>query len=299
MSGLKNLDLNLLVVFEAVYSSGNISRAARQLGMSQPTISNALRRLRDSLNDPLFVRAGRGVQPTSRAVQMIGPVRDALQMIQEGVAPSEHFDPTTSTRHFRLAVMDVVEPFIMPHLIHQIQAYKSVTFENLGVSNTPMNEGLNDGSLDLVILNFLADSRNLQCEAITTGHLSVVVRRDHPAIEGEFTVDHFQSLGHIALIPRIRAMSRLDEGLRMLNVERHVAYSVTRLWSFPYILMTTDLVGILPTAFAKLISRTYPLAIYDLPFFIPEERFYMTWKTSRTNDPGHQWLREEIATALS
>ena len=125
------------------------------------------------------------------------------------------------------------------------------------------------------------------------------MRRDHPAIEGEFTVDHFQSLGHIALIPRIRAMSRLDEGLRMLNVERHVAYSVTRLWSFPYILMTTDLVGILPTAFAKLISRTYPLAIYDLPFFIPEERFYMTWKTSRTNDPGHQWLREEIATALS
>jgi DNA-binding transcriptional LysR family regulator len=299
MSELKNLDLNLLVVFEAVYSAGNISQAARRLGMSQPTISNALRRLRDSLADPLFVRAGRGVHPTPRAVQMIGPVREALQMIEGGLAPGEHFDPATSTRHFRLVVLDAMEPIIMPHVIRQIQDYRRVTIENLAIVNTPMSDGLNDGSLDLVISGFLVESRDTQCEALAPVHLSMVARSDHPAIEGEFTLDHFQTLGHIALVPRMRALSRLEEALRRLDIQRHVAYSVTKFWSFPHILMTTDLVAALPTAFARVISRNYPLALYDLPFAYPDERIYMTWKTSRTNDPGHRWLRGEIAVALS
>ncbi|WP_295805721.1 LysR family transcriptional regulator [uncultured Nitratireductor sp.] len=298
MSGLKNLDLNLLVVFEAVYSAGNISQAARRLGMSQPTISNALRRLRDGLDDPLFVRAGRGVHPTPRAIQMIGPVREALQMIESGVAPDVHFDPATSTRHFRVVVLDAMEPIVMPHVIRQIQAYRSVTIENLAVVDTPMSDRLNDGSLDLVIANFLAESRDTHCEALAPVHLSVVARNDHPAISGEFSLDHFQTLGHVALVPRVQALSRMLEVLRRLDIQRHVAYSVTKFWSFPHILMTTDLVAILPTAFAKVISRNHPLALYDLPFAYPEEQIYMTWKTSRTNDPGHRWLREEIASAV-
>lgn len=298
MAGLKNLDLNLLIVFEAVYSSGNISQAAKRLGMSQPTISNSLGRLRASLDDPLFVRAGRGVQPTPKAVQMIGPVREALQMIEGGIGPGDHFDPTTSHRHFRLVVMDGMEPIIMPHLIGQVQGFKSVTFENLAISNTPMSDGLNDGSLDLVIANFLADAQDTHCEPLGPPHLSVVARKDHPAIHGEFTLDHFQSLGHVALTPKMRSLSRMEEGLRTMNVERHVVYSVNKFWSFPHVLTTTDLVAILPTAFARVISRNYPLALYDLPFSYPEELVYMTWKTGRTNDPGHRWLREEIVSAL-
>lgn len=298
MTGLKNLDLNLLVVFETVYSAGNISQAARRLGMSQPTISNALRRLRESLDDPLFVRAGRGVEPTTRAVQMIGPVREALQMIKTGVAPDEHFDPATSSRHFRVVVLDAMEPIVMPHVIRRIQDYKTVTIENLGILSTPMSDGLNDGSLDLVISGFILDSRDTQCEALAPVHLSMVARSDHPAIDGDFTLDHFRKLGHVALVSRVRALSRMDEALRRFDIQRHVAYSVTKFWSFPHILMTTDLVAILPTAFARAISRNYPLALYDLPFAYPEERVYMTWKTSRTNDPGHRWLREEITAAL-
>ncbi|WP_440959188.1 LysR family transcriptional regulator [Oceanicaulis sp. LC35] len=298
MANLKNLDLNLLVVFEAVYSCANISQAARRLGMSQPTISNALRRLRESLDDPLFVRAGRGVEPTTRAVQMIGPVRDALQLIQNGVAPEEHFDPASTSRHFRIVVLDAMEPIVMPHVIRQIQKFKTVSIENLGILNTPMNEGLNDGSLDLVISGFMLDSRETQCEALAPVHLSMVARKDHPDIEGEFTLDHFRKLGHVALLPQVRALSRLDEALRRFDIQRHVAYSVSKFWSFPHILMTTDLVAIMPTAFARAISRNYPLAIYDLPFDYPEERIYMTWKSSHTNDPAHKWLRAEIAVAL-
>lgn len=298
MSVLKNLDLNLLIVFEAVYSSGNISQAAKSLGMSQPTISNALSRLRETLDDSLFVRSGRGVKPTPKAVTMIGPIREALQMIEGGVSGDEGFDPTTSQRHFRIVAMDSIEAFIAPHLIRQVQDYKSVTIENLPIISTPMVDGLNDGSLDLVLANFLTDSQECTCLPLLTPLLSIIARQNHPRIDGDFTRAHFEELNYIALVPQLRALSRLEEGLRAQNISRHIVYSVTKFWAFPHIVANTDLVGILPTAFAHSAARNYPLDIHPLPFDYPPEKLYMTWKTSRTNDPGHRWLREQIIAVL-
>jgi DNA-binding transcriptional LysR family regulator len=299
MSVLKGLDLNLLIVFEAVYSSGNISQAAKSLGMSQPTISNALGRLRETLDDPLFVREGRGVKPTTKAVTMIGPIREALQMIEGGVSGDEGFDPTTSRRHFRIVAMDSIEAFIAPYLIKLVQDFQSVTIENLPIISTSMVDGLHDGLLDVVLANFLNDSQDCTCLPLLTPALSMIARKDHPKIDGAFTLEHFQRLSHIALVPKLRALSRLEEGLRAQNITRHIVYSVTKFWAFPHIVATTDLVGIVPTAFAHETAKTYPLAIYPLPFEYPSEKLYMTWKTSRTNDPGHRWLREEIIKVLT
>lgn len=298
MSVLKGLDLNLLIVFEAVYSSGNISQAAKSLGMSQPTISNALGRLRDTLDDQLFVREGRGVKPTPKAVTMIGPIREALQMIEGGVSGEDGFDPTKSQRHFRLVAMDSIEAFIAPHLIRLVQDYQSITIENLPIISTSMADGLHDGLLDVVLASFLNESKDCTCLPLLTPSLSMVARKGHPKIKGQFTQTHFETLSQIALVPKLRALSRLEEGLRAQNISRHIVYSVTKFWAFPHIIATTDLVGILPTAFAHETAKTYPLAIYPLPFEYPPEKLYMTWKTSRTNDPGHQWLREQIALAL-
>lgn len=298
MSTLKNLDLNLLIVFEAIFSSGNISQAAKKLGMSQPTISNALARLRDALEDPLFVRAGRGVQPTPKAVSMIGPIREALQMIEGGVTGDKGFDPTTSSRHFRLVIMDALEPIILPPILRQVQDHKSVTIENLSFAATAINDSLNDGSLDLVIANFMAESQDTSCLSLAPARLSVVVRRDHPEVDGDMTLELFKKLGHVALVPQMRSLSRIEEALRNLDFKRHVVYSVQKFWSFPHILTTTDLIAIVPTAFAKVVAQTYPIDIYPLPFECPEEQFYLTWKTSRSNDPAHRWLRDQIITAL-
>lgn len=298
MNTLKNLDLNLLIVFEAIFSCGNISQAAKKLGMSQPTISNALARLRDALDDPLFVRAGRGVQPTPKAVSMIGPIREALQMIEGGVSGDEGFDPITSSRHFRVVIMDPLEPIILPPILNQLQAHKSVTIENLGFATTAINDSLNDGSLDLVIANFMAESQDTTCLPLAPAHLSVVVRKGHPQVEGQLTLELFKKLGHIALVPQMRSLSRIEEALRNQDFKRHVVYSVTKFWSFPHILASTDLIGIIPTSFAKVIALTYPIDIHPMPFEIPQEQFYMTWKTSRSNDPAHQWLRDQIIAAL-
>src|ERR1700722_13612139 len=120
---LKNVDLNLLVIFEAVYSTGNISRAADRLSMSQPAVSNALARLRELIDDPLFVRAARGVEPTSKTREMINPVRVALGLIGRNLDNKAiDISPSTDKRIFRVIIVDPLEPIIMPTLVRPMLA---------------------------------------------------------------------------------------------------------------------------------------------------------------------------------
>lgn len=294
---LRQIDLNLLVIFEAIYSSGNISHAAKSLGMSQPTISNALTRLRDTVGDSLFTRAGRGVEPTPKAIQMIGPVREALQMIQTGVSNPGAFDPATTKRHFRMVLLDQLEPILMPPIIRQIQAYDTITLETLHVWKTPVIERLNDGSLDLLLSTYISDLGDFNCTSLGIADVSIVARKEHPAIDGEVTLEQFQTLGHMALVQELRNLTRTDELLRAMEINRHIAYTVTKFWSFPHILTHTDLIAMLPTDFARLAAQYYPLTVYPTPFEMPKQKVYMTWKKNRDNDPGHLWLREQVMMA--
>jgi len=297
MESLRTIDLNLLIVFEAVYSARNISHAASQMGMSQPTISNSLARLRDTLGDPLFVRSGRGVEPTAKAEQMIGPVREALRMITSGVTGDGEFDPTKTKRTFRMVLLDQLEPTLMPPVIRQIQDHHSVSLEILPVATTPVIEKLNDGTLDLVLSVYVNNLEEYDCEVIGRANVVVIARKNHPRINGSLTLDDFQSLGHISLIPQMRAMSRVDEMLQHLKIERHIAYTVTKFWSFPYIIAQTDLIALFPGDFAKVMARHLPLDLHPVPFELPEQQVYMTWKKNRSSDPGHRWLRDQIRQA--
>lgn len=294
MEDLRNFDLNLLIVFEAVYTAGNISHAAKQLNQSQPTLSNSLARLRDVLNDPLFVRRGRGVEPTAKAVSMIGPVREALQMIRSGVSEGMEFDPEQDKRHFRLVMLDQLEPVLMPHVVRNIQDHPNVTLEMLHIAYEPVIDGLNDGSLDLVLAPHLPDAKEIEQEVVGHVNLVMVARKDHPEINGEVTLEQFQRLGQIALIPKLRAMTRMDEYLRQKGITRHITYTSSKFWAFPHMIATTDLIAQLPGDFAREAAKYYPLQICTVPFDVPNQQVYMIWKTNRSNDPSHRWLRNEI-----
>lgn len=294
---LRKLDLNLLVTFEAIYTAGNISHAAKRLNVSQPTISNALARLRDTVGDPLFIRSGRGVAPTPRATGMIGPVRDALQMIQSGFGDDERFDPSTTRRNFRIVVLDMLEPILMPPLVRAVQDYRSVTLEMLPVMDFPIAEGLNDGSLDLALTTFDPQHGDIECEQVGAAKIVIVARKGHPRIKGEMTPALVSEIGHVALIPKIRALSRVDEVLRYAKIDRHIVYMVTRFWSFPHILANSDLIAMMPGDFAAHAALFYPLDIFPVPFEFPEQHIYMIWKKRHGLDPGHTWLREKIVEA--
>ena len=299
MNDLRKLDLNLLVIFEEIYTAGNISHAARRLGLSQPTISNSLTRLRGSLDDQLFTRGKRGVVPTPRAEQLIGPVREALQAIKSGVAEIDEFDPATTKRNFRMVLLDQLEPILIPPIVRDIQAYRSITLETLPIANTSVAEGLSDGSLDIALSTFVSDLEEMHCEAIGSANVVMVARKNHPAIDNEITMELFESLGHMALPTKLRAMSRLDEFLKHKNISRQIVYTVTKFWSFPHILAHTDLIAMLPGDFAVEAAKYFEIEIYPLPFELPEQQVYMTWKKAIDNDPAHIWLREKIRSAVS
>lgn len=297
MSLLRDIDLNLLVIFEAVYSAGNVTHASKQLDIPQPTLSNALVRLREVLDDPLFIRLKRGVEPTPKAVQLIGPVREALRMIEANVTEGPGFDPLTSKRHFRMVMLDQMEPILMPPIIEQVQGARSVTLEILPLLGAPVIDRLNDGSLDLVISPFIREAENVDCQAIGTADVVVVTRKRHPEISGNITLEQYRTLGHVALVPELQMIMRVNEELQQRRIERHVVYRATKFWSFPHVLANTDLIAMLPRSFAEKAAENYPLKIHPLPFDLPDQRIYMTWKKVKQNDPGHRWLREQIAQA--
>lgn len=294
MMNLRNLDLNLLVVFEAVYSSGNISIAAKTMNVSQPTVSNSLSRLREVMGDQLFIGGNRGVTPTPKAMQIIGPVREALQTIQDGVTTESEFDPASMKRNFKVILFDPLEALLMPGVIRQIQAYKTITLETLPLSTTPVTESLMDNSVDLVMSTFAHGPGELESETVGSIDLVAIARKGHPEIDGELTLDQFRTLNHVALIPKLRGMSRLDEELRHIGVYRHITYTVSKFWSFPCIVADTDLIAIIPADFAAMAARSFAIDVFPLPFNMETQRLYMTWTKEREMDPGHTWLRKCI-----
>ena len=294
---LEDLNLNLLVVFEAVYATKNVSQAAKLLGMSQPTVSNALTRLRASVGDQLFVRASNGVKPTTKAINMIGPVRESLRMLRTGLGQDEAFDPTVSSRHFRFVILDALEPVLMPHVLADIGDYQSITFEALPYLGTPVADGLSDGSIDFVLATYLKDVPDIHCEEIGLANAVVVSRRDHPQLQGRITLEQFQTIGHVALTPKLRSLSMTDEELKRRNIDRQIVYNVTKFWSFPHILATTDLIAMLPGGFARMAAQAYALDIFPLPFEMQEQSLYLSWKKHREGDPGLMWLRDRFVSA--
>ncbi|WP_346895500.1 LysR substrate-binding domain-containing protein [uncultured Roseibium sp.] len=295
MGKLRNLDLNLLVVFENIYTAGNITHAARKLGLTQPTISNALSRLRETLEDPLFTRSTVGVTPTSRAMQMIGPVREALMLINDGVLHPAAFDPATTRRHFRVAIADYLEPVLIPPIIRQIQSFRSVSLEALPLSTTHIAEGLNNGSLDIAITAHMHGISEVSCREIGAAGIVVIARKDHPRVSNPITAAQFGSLGHIALIAPLRRMTKIDEQLNRAGIERHIVYEASKMWSFPYIVSHTDLIGLLPGDFARIAEGIYPITCHPVPFDLPEQHSFITWKKGRENDPAVRWLISRLS----
>lgn len=291
---LKDLDLKLLVVFEAIYSTGNISRAAEKLSMSQPAVSNLLARLRDLTGDPLFARGRRGVAPTVRAQAMIEPVREALGLIGRQFGRSGEIDLATYRRTFRVSVMDPLEPLLLPPLLDLIvERAPGITIEGM----QPRPEFAKDilsGTVDLVCFAYPIASQEISIVPICPVDLVLVARRGHPRIGATLDKETLASLPYVALSVELRSMTQIDRELLLHGIKRRVVMAVPRLWSTPALIAQTDLVGILPRAFANFLAQNFSVAVHELPVSIAEQHMYMMWHVKMDGDPGHKWLRETL-----
>jgi DNA-binding transcriptional LysR family regulator len=298
------VNLNLLVAFEALAEERSVSRAAARVGLTQPAMSNALKRLRAIFNDPLFVRTARGMTATPKAVDLAGPVRAGLAQFRSALAARPQFEPALSTRAFRLAMTDYSELLVLPALLTGIQAgapgVQIVARRSERIFQAPEEE-LRDGSIDAAI-GFYPEASALEPGTQSTGLFSeesvCVMREGHPLTGKRLTLRRFATAGHAAVISRTDARGFIDDLLAAHGLRRRLQAATPHFLVVPYIVASSDLVAVVPAGIAARFRHTLRLAVRKVPIAMPRFRMRLLWHADRTGDPAHEWLRGQIAACF-
>ncbi len=300
MNNLRNVDLNLLVIFEAIFSTGNVSQAAKQLGISQPTVSNSLTRLRESLDDQLFVRAKHGVTPTPKATQIIGAVREALQIIQVGITGGESFDPALTKRTFRLVVAEPMEQVIMPPLINGLPEGSSISFDYFSPLSQNIEESLITGTTELAIFLLPPKTPDLRTKVLCPLDVVGIVRQGHPRLGklSSITKKQFIKESHVTLNLQPGKITNSEKVSVLQTPSRSTVCRVSNAGAVARIVGATDLFGVIPGLFAEYAAKPLGLKIFKLPMEMNTQKMFMIWHVRHSTDNAHIWLRNRIQSLV-
>ncbi len=289
---LRSLDLNLLLVFDAIFTERSISKAAQKLNLSQPTVSNALARLREHMQDPLFERSPQGMLPTPRGKVLSKPIRQALDVLDRGLRGEAAFNFTDSSREFVIAVEDYGETIILPRLLEWLS--KVAPHIRIRIRPEPsgqLKNALRDGEVDLALDYFVLREPGFHSKCVMTETLLSLSRRDHPLVGEKLSLDSYLAQFHVVLAPRTDAMPMIDLALSKRGLKRQIAVIVPHFLSMPVIVQSSDLICTLPRRMAHLYADHFNLKSYAVPLRIPRFPVYLIWHESAEADAGHLWFR--------
>ncbi|EPX99951.1 lysR family transcriptional regulator [Ralstonia sp. NT80] len=292
---ISKVDLNLFVVFEAIYHHRNLTRAAETLCITQPAVSNALARMRKTFNDPLFVSTPAGMVPTPTSENIIGRVREALQLLDASAHEGDVFDPAASERVFPVSMSDLTEALVLPALGERLQQQApGMHIRSYYTDRAEVPIALANGSIALAIdAPLIADAQLCQT-ALGRDRYACMIRHDHPFKGNVLSMEDYLAMGHIHVSSRRKGSGYVDAELTRLGQRRNIRIRVQHYMVAPLIAMRTDLVL---TAPLRLLQR-YPVRILELPFEIPDLEWHCYWHRSVDRDPGNQWLREQLMTLM-
>lgn len=304
----RQLDLNLLRVFDEIMVERNLTRAARNLSLTQSAVSNALRRLREVVGDELVTRAGYGVQPTPLALSIWPTVRQSLEAIQEVLAPTD-FDPARTETSFVLAMADATASLLMPPLINRIETTApGVSLRVLPLTTRDPRELLEGGELDLAIGYFPVMMAAILQRSMTDaapaafltqrlydGRYVSVMRRDHPLAAGELTLDAFCAAHHLLVSFSGRPYGFVDQALAAIKRQRRVVLTVNQYFTAGQVVAGSDLLTVMPERFVPSTGIAGELAMRPLPVEMPALHVDLAWHRRQQQRPGHRWLRDALA----
>lgn len=295
----RNVDLNLLVVFQEVFQERQISHAAKRLRLTQSAVSNALARLRRTFNDELFVRTAQGMQPTPFAEQLAEPVAAALAHIALALNPSEPFDAATSNRHFTLAMTDVGEVYFMPALIEQLgQVAPGVQLSTVRAGTVDLKQEMEAGRVDLAIGAFEQVSTALYQRRLFQQPYVSMFRQGHPLGAGTPTLKQFLAARHLIVSSLESPYDRINQILDKAGVRAATQFQVPHFTAVPYIVSSTDLVVTVPQKLAEGAAAPFNLAYIKPPLRLPALQTNMFWHRRFNQDAGNVWLRGVIAATF-
>ncbi|ASM75236.1 HTH-type transcriptional regulator SyrM 1 (plasmid) [Pseudosulfitobacter pseudonitzschiae] len=292
------IDTRQIRIFLSVLELGSVTRAANALGITQPAVSQVLRRLRDMTDDPLLVRSGSKLIPTIRAEEMLGPLRTSLKTIDAAFQSDQSFDPARDDLVFRIASADCMEAFFLPRFISEIRKSAPNARIHLRsiVSGYDYAMALEKGELDLVIANWPGPPGNLRTVRLMTDEMVCIVGPDHDLKETErVTLDDYMGLEHVAPSPfSPRVQGPIDGKLAELGLFRNIRVIVPEFNIVPYVLMSTDLVFTSSVSFARHYELFLPIRSIPAPPEFGTMQFYLLWHERAQASPMNRWLRAEM-----
>lgn len=297
---LSRVDLNLFVVFEAIFTSGGITAAASKLNLSQSAVSHALARLRSLFDDPLFERNSKGMVPTVRARTLIVDVRTALQSMEGTLQRSAAFDPATAQRCFSLAIGDPLDSLLLPALMERIEQSAPRLEIATGYSNRQRIENaLREGSLDAAVDVLMPMPADILHEPVYADPLVVLARRDHPLVQGTLDFDTYLTLEHIQVSSRRLGSGMADMALRRLGRQRHIRVRCQHYAAACRIVSRTDLVATMPLHFASTFNASLKNQLLAPPFEVQACEWFLYTEKNAGNDGGRQWFRQRVLDAIA
>lgn len=287
----QELDLNLLRSLSVLLDEQNVTRAARRMGITQPAMSHALRRLRESLGDPLLVRTGNRLQLTERARALQQPLRRVLRDIATILRAETSFEPSQTRRSFSVAASDYSQFILLPPLVatlaHQAPGCR-VRAHNL--DRHPL-DALADDSIDLVIdvTARIPEVSGLMRQVLYEDEFSCLLRTGHPALDKEFDLDSYLALEHLLIAPHGKPGSWVDVALG--GSRRHIAVSVSSFLVAPFLIGSTDRALTMPSRIAGALAEHLDVVVLRPPLSLPPIRIAQIWHQRWQDDPAHIWFR--------
>jgi DNA-binding transcriptional LysR family regulator len=292
------IDLNFIRAFVTIYKTGSVSAAVERLHVSQPSISYTLKRLRDQLGEPLFKRTREGMAPTYFATQFYEKFRIAISEIEGAIESTREFDPSLSSRRFRLALSDTGEIFNLPHIMAALQKIApDIAIDIVAVDVTKLDEWLNAGKIDAAICArsyVLVDSAG---EVIFTDHYVCLASCRHPRLSSELTMQQYLAERHVVVSPE-SGHSLVEERLHELGCTRKIALRVPHLSVLPEVIATTDLLTAIPSRIARMFAPRYAVQTFVLPFAVRKFEVMLRWHEHSGDIVAQRWLRQTLRECI-
>ncbi|MEY3871376.1 MAG: hypothetical protein RLZZ296_371 [Pseudomonadota bacterium] len=289
---LKDIDLNLLVIFNQLLIERNVSKVAENLGLGQPAVSNALARLRKLLGDELFIRTASGMQPTPFADQLAESIGYALGMIHGAINVKNSFDPASSKRRFSIGMTDIGEVHFLPRLMEKIpQEAPSVSISTVRNTSINLKDAMEAGQVDLAIGLLPQLKAGFFQQRLFIQKYVCMFRQGHPLDKKKVMPSDFYASDHAAIVSAGTGHGMVDDILDKNGAQRTVKLTVPHFVAVSHILQSTNLVATVPERLAQHMAKPFGLKYVPHPVKLPQIAINLFWHAKFHKDPANQWLR--------
>lgn len=296
------IDLHLIRVLHTVLTERSVSRAAIRLGMHQPAVSAALKRLRDLAGDPLLVRSGAGMVPTDAGLRMVEPSASILRAAEVMFTEVRGFDPQTATSTFRVAASDYLDPLFLPQLVAQVKAQAprcQIEIHPLSAASN-YHAQLAQGAVDVVVGNWLKPPEELHLGTLFADEVVCLVAADHPAVRRGWTAESWLASEHIAPTPtHPGARGVIDDHLESLGLARNITARCPHFGLIPAMVASSLLVLTTGRQYCERFTAQLPVKILQCPIAFPQLTYYQLWHERSHASASGRWLRERIKSVAA